>query len=605
MRYIVLLSCLLISFQVQGQALGQDREGFSTIVVPTATLNLDVENKIANLAFYKEIWNKNGYAAPSLKTENDVYKDVKESTDWNWNKLTDEQKFKKFEEGLIKSWKANTDSFAKTKAHNHTIIGIDLKGSASDGISTLFSGSRVSSSASIGGLFGLRRIRRKYREETSSELARAYLKTVESSELHKNIDKELNKLLKEGAINKGQKGRFTNFREEKSAIGIINAIEAYRERLTPNFLNDNKNENKGAAKKKLEQINDLLLRSGIIRKLVENYNNSSGMSADLDINTQQKLIATKYSEYIEKIEKSAEAKSILGSEVFVANTYNHEQWLDVLSELERHKIRVEKELGNIESTTSDFSNLLELYNQLDKENRAGERILNNLDDIRNESYFEKETLIYARAAFIGSEFLFDSLNNAPTVDERFKKINFQGYRAELGYTQRFLDNHFFGFSSAVSYSSNQSELKKATFTLQSVDNTITPGTLSSSQTIESLQGNFDRFLRFEINTDYIYFIPLLANPNANNEGEVNVFFLGINPYLRHRFYKDAKNIKPHTVAGLGVHSFSTKDNKLMGGLFVQTEDLLGTNTDSDSTFLQRINFGLIVKFAIEGFKPKS
>ncbi len=603
MRYMVVLGCLLITIQVQGQALGQDREGFSTIVVPTATLNLDVENKIANLAFYKEIWNKNRYTAPSLKTENDVYTIVKEIKDWE--KLTDEQKLKKYGEELKTSWEENSKSFAKAKAHNHIILGIELKGSASDGISTLFSSNRVSSSASIGGLFGLRKIRRKYREETVSELAKAYLKTVESNELQKNIDKELAKLVKEGALNENQKKRFVNFREEKSAIGIINAIEAYRERLTPAFLGDNKKKNKGIAEKKIEQINNLGVLAEQIATMVENYNNSGNAFPDLDRNIQLKTINTKYSEFIESFEKHKEAKIILGSEVLVANTYSQQQWLDVLSELDRKKVSVQKELSNIESSTSSYSDLLKLYGELDKENRDGERVLNNLDDIRNESYFEKETLIYARAAFLGSEFLFDSVNSAPTIDERFKKINFQGYRAELGYTRRFLDNHFFGFSSAVSYTSNQLELKKATFTLQNVDNTINPGTLSSSQTIESLQGDFDRFLRFEINTDYIHFIPLVANPNANSEDKVNAFFLGINPYLRHRFYKDAKNIKPHTVAGLGVHSFSTKDNKLMGGLFVQTEDLFGTNADSDSTFLQRINFGLIVKFAIEGFKPKS
>ncbi len=603
MRYIVVLGCLFITIQVESQALGQDREGFSSIVVPAATFNLDVENKIASLTFYKEIWDKKGYTALPLKTENDVYTIVKENNDWE--RLTDKQKLKKFEEELKSSWVTNSYTFNDSKEHKHLILGLDLKGTSEDGISTLFSSNRVSSSASIGGLLGYRKIKRRYNSNKARELAQAYLKSVESNDLQKNIDKELVKLVKEGALNENQKKRFVNFREEKSATGIINAIEAYRERLTSTFLQDNKKKNKGVAEKKIEQINDLRILGEQIAKMVGNYNKSGNAFPDLDRTIQQKIINTKYSEYIESFEKHKEAKTILGSEVLVANTYSHEQWLDVLSELDRKKVSVQKELSNIESLKSSFSDLLKLYGELDKQNRDGERITKNLDDIRNESYFEKETLIYVRTAFTGSEFLFDSLNSAPTIDERFKKINFQGYRVELGYTQRFLDNHFFGFSSAFSYTSNQSELTKGTFTLQTVDNTITPGTLSSSQTIESLQGDFDRFLRFEVNTDYIYFVPLVDNPKNDDKDNTNAFFLGINPYLRHRFYRDAENIKPHTVAGLGVHSFSTKDNKLMGGLFVQTEDLFGTNADRDSTFIQRINFGLIVKFAIEGFKPKS
>ena len=81
-----------------------------------------------------------------------------------------------------------------------------------------------------------------------------------------------------------------------------------------------------------------------------------------------------------------------------------------------------------------------------------------------------------------------------------------------------------------------------------------------------------------------------------------MLYVSLNPYIRHRIYEKSDTLKNNTVLGIGLHTYSSKDNKIMGGLFIQTNDLFGVHTDEQSTLGKRISFGIIAKYAITGLK---
>ncbi|WP_264553962.1 hypothetical protein [Flavobacterium sp. N2038] len=79
-------------------------------------------------------------------------------------------------------------------------------------------------------------------------------------------------------------------------------------------------------------------------------------------------------------------------------------------------------------------------------------------------------------------------------------------------------------------------------------------------------------------------------------------YININPYIRHRIYDHSDSLKNNTVLGLGLHAYNSNDNRIMGGIFVQTNDAFGVHSKEDSTLGKRIVFGLIAKYNITGLK---
>lgn len=51
---LTLIVLILIVFDIQSQVVGQDKEGFSSIIQPSSTFNLDLTDKVASLNYYQE-----------------------------------------------------------------------------------------------------------------------------------------------------------------------------------------------------------------------------------------------------------------------------------------------------------------------------------------------------------------------------------------------------------------------------------------------------------------------------------------------------------------------------------------------------------------------
>jgi hypothetical protein len=207
-----------------------------------------------------------------------------------------------------------------------------------------------------------------------------------------------------------------------------------------------------------------------------------------------------------------------------------------------------------------------------------------------------------RGTFTGSDFKYDLKNDETTIESRFVDKTFNGYSVEMGFTKNYRNYNFLGLSSSLNYANNLNALTSTTFKLEKEDTTISDGTFTRSEEIKALSGIYDTFLRYDINFDYLRLIPLKENLNSTPEDKQSHLYLSINPYLRHRIYENANTLKNNTIVGIGLHAYNSKDNKLMGGLFIQTNDLFGVHTDEGSTLGKRISFGVVAKFSFKGLK---
>ena len=208
-------------------------------------------------------------------------------------------------------------------------------------------------------------------------------------------------------------------------------------------------------------------------------------------------------------------------------------------------------------------------------------------------------LIYIQPGITGSSFKYDYGTDSTTIESRFKTRVFNGYKIYLGYTGQFNLLDYVGFSTGLGYHSNLSSLEVTTFNLIKTDTTIHEGQFRTTQEIKAVNGSFDTFLRYDINLDYVHLFSMKTSDN-----NISDIYISLNPYIRHRIYEKANRLKNNTVLGIGSYAFNSKDNKLAGGLFVQTEDLFGVHTDDDSTIGKRIQFGIVARFGFKGINPK-
>ena len=97
------------------------------------------------------------------------------------------------------------------------------------------------------------------------------------------------------------------------------------------------------------------------------------------------------------------------------------------------------------------------------------------------------------------------------------------------------------------------------------------------------------FIGFSLNVDYAKLVAL------NSSGT----YLSFNTYLRQRAYSKSESLKSNVVLGLGLNAINSSKGQLLGGLFLQTNDLFGNNSGQNSTLGKRISFGIVAKIAFK------
>lgn len=255
---------------------------------------------------------------------------------------------------------------------------------------------------------------------------------------------------------------------------------------------------------------------------------------------------------------------------------------------QKRKIHPDKVKMIIQFFDKDHLDRLDLRRKIQKE-------LDDDDERRWTPYFQK---VFLRGGGEGASFMQDLGNNASIVKERFEKTEFYGGHIELGYNLQIKDRTFLGFSISTAYTNNLAQLGGTDYTLIQVDTTIKEGQFTTSTSLKAFT-NYETFNRYSINFDYIRVFH-----TKTVDGSPSNLFLTLNPYVRHRIYANGKKLKNNMILGVALNAFSSKKQRIMGGVFVQNNDVFGVHADDDETFGKRTTFGLIAKFSFGGFDLK-
>ena len=432
--YGIALLVLSSSFSY-GQTFGQDAEGFSSIVAPSALLNLDLANEAASFSYY----------------------------------------------GLVDS---------------KNLLGGEIKGKSENGISNLFSESKLVSNASLSFLFG------RYLNSGSEE--------SENSEKYKDAKKKL----------KAEEAKYD--KEYKTFVGLLGKSET-------------------------EIAIGVALVNGIKLTLQE-----AGKLQELNAHLEKldDLLATEKVKK-EKVESKIESINILRTS---------------LSKL----ISIRPRLGILRTKRDKIDNVKKYYS----------------------------TLVYTRWSANGVTFKEDKGQDFNSVKSRFPKTTFNGWKGEIGLNYHSGDN-FFGINLSGNYTSNVGQLTEKEFTLTTEDDTIEPGVLKTSTSIKAYElDKFDEFHRYDFSFDYAYLINIKGSDNL---------YLSLNPYFRHSVFHNSIDFKNSTNIGVGLFAFNGSESKVLGGAFIQGNDIFGVNDkpESDLNTFDRFSFGLVVRVAFSGTDLKA
>ena len=555
---------LLIAFDTSAQTLGQDAEGNSTIITPATSLNLDISNSVGSFLFNREFKIER---TPPASTKDVLCENEKKEDQKKYIKSLYERK----------SW----------------LAGLEVKGELTNGISNLFTQDKVAAGASFGGVLG----RKIQWTGKAKDAKKNYCATSKEDEALRENIRENQKLSGAYIVQVAADLGIPLESFKPASIKDDEFEEYYKVRIE--IIKKYRTKAKDKGNSPLERKNDTLSNLKVIDSL-------------LLIGFQKANVAT--------VQTEAYWNDFYENEYLSANTAIIKSRLDIKLEKsfdktvwdEAHKKTAAKiqilkaEVAYIEkdqkAKKSPVDELLKVYEALEKDYKAlASKKENYLDKEFHKAFYPVSALFYLRANSKNWSYTYDLANDSTKVEDRFAERNFNGYTIETGVTFNFIRLHYLGFSAGYNYASNLAGLTPATFKLQKQVPTITEGQFTEVAEVKALTGVFDSFIRYDINCDYVYLLPLKENPNVAGSPLSNLY-ISINPYIRHRIYDNSNLLKNNTVLGLGLHAYSSKDNKIMGGIFVQTNDAFGVHAKEESTFGKRIVFGLIAKYNITGLK---
>lgn len=634
-KKILLPICLSLMAQTAiSQSLGQDAEGKSTVVAPTTTINLDIANNIASFTFYR-------------KYEDDPEVSLKNKPSPNC--ITHIANDKNFA-GCIAG---NMEAFMNSAKYQGIILGIDLKGSVKDGIGTLFASEKITTTSSVGFLIGRYWSRTNYKRKGLAGIIAIEKDKINSdSALQAEVAKITPTLLAKISLLSGMSMDRLNpktppktFEEKVNFYDNLLHETAYGEKVKEKFERE-----KIEYEIKKEQLNDLkatVNKSVSIFTALPKYDDSIAAVAQKQDMIEQLGQITGSGSDAAKLEIAQLKKDIIALQLVIdtildtGNTrldifknydlyktvyptimttgiiekpFVKKVWTDNLKIIDEQLKQIDLQIRSADAKVkNDYSNDPEyvvfknaITQILNYYVNARDKYVNNNVKTEGDYLFRSTGMVFFRGSFNGSDFRYDLANGEDTIDERFVDKTFNGYTLELGYNYNFKAYHYLGLSGSFSYTNNLNALTSTKYKLDKTEPLITDGKFSSSEEVTALSGPFDTFLRYDLNADYVWLLPLREEPEKHSQKESHLY-LSINPYLRHRIYQNAENLKNNTILGLGLHVYNSKDNKVMGGVFVQSNDVFGVHVPDgeDSNLGKRISFGIIAKFAFSGLKlPK-
>ena len=599
MKKILLISLISIFCFIDycsSQSVGQDSEGYSSIVLPSSNFYLEVSEGKASYSFYKETWKKN-ILFNDLIDDNEAFNiNMLEGEDEN-------QLAKKIRTNLINNWSTNRASFNSSKRAKYFILGGEVSASTKEGVSKLFSENDFSKSNTLKGLVGFNKLKLKHNLDNG--LIDSYIKTkieIENVEyvLNENlitIESEINKLIRLGLLSANKYKIFMNFTAGKD-FENINGLKIF---ITD--IKALKNEGKSDAyANNLDSLKNLSINNiALINKIVHRDSVGAENNNSLKSEIEKNII-----EIYKLVQEVKEDDKFIYTNITAKlenKFYDKEKWENVVK-LFNDKLNT-LEFSVVNNKENNFELLLNAYkkriNLLKSKIELDDKFTNDLNKIK---YFTK-TIYYLRGGYHGASFKLDKENAATTIDTRLKDINFDGYSLELGYTHQYRVRNYIGLSLGLSRLYNTDTLKSKKYIFQQVDPTISNGNFVTSEELIAYKGVYDTFLRFSVNFDFVHLIKLKEEINPDKNTKNSDMYLSLNPYIRHYGYDKSETLKNNTTLGLGLHAFNSKDNKLSGGIYVESSDTFGSNKFTPNKFGKRITIGIIAKFSFKGLKPES
>lgn len=576
---------------LNGQILGQDKDGFSTIIEPSSTFNLDLTNNVATLNYYQEL----------------ILKDYPSRGDYLSEEmcLITSKTLEEFKEKLRLSWQKQ-ESIYKRKAF---MYGVDLKGGSSDGVAILFSNEQVLTSSSISGLIGLRWNKRVYNYKVFEKFAELTYGVADEISTENNliteIEKELAALLNQKLITEEKQAELLSFRNVKPeedkierVESTINSIIARRGLTEPAHIQK-------TLESRFEILKIMESQVATIKADIETYLTKVRIGEEQDIYIAvDKLISS-----IKDFENNLSNSSIkpLKLKLDYDNYKDAATWASVMTKISNVRENTGYELYKSKSesiATFSLNPVLKAYKEYERFLKEEKISFDDIQIAKGNTYSIQRNLLYFKGGFLGTSFKYDLANEGTTINERFTTKNFQGYRLELGYTAQLKRYNFLGINLAMSRTSNATLLKSTTYKFEETDTSVIPN-ITTSNEIKALSGEFDRFLRYEINFDYVLMIPFHNSNTTENDAKNSKLLLSLNPFIRHNFYDGSETLKPNTSLGLGLYSFNKTSGSIAGGIFIQADDVFNVNSETTLNFTKQISFGVVFKLAIKSFDPEA
>ncbi|WP_405206397.1 hypothetical protein [Aquimarina sp. LLG6339-5] len=513
----ILLILILTPIISYTQSISQDADGFSTIVLPSANLSLDITNSVATFNYYTALFKKSAKGKP--------------------------------------------------------VIGLELKGEGVNGISTLFSEEKIVADASTKFLVGYQ-FTPKQITKNSTKL-QAVIKKRQELESNINAYKNTYGSSLQTLFNNGKITQ-TNYNRWASLVSNSD-VDDWK------IIKKEIKDEDPKVKKKRDEIDILIqkIKDSLSGKNTDDINEILESEIQRLRNQQliDKAIYVEVKNHILTTRSPNDLKSLLA----FLNTKKHELEFDIT------ELDASTKASLLNYFSDSFLDLLKQLAKLDAE----------ITILENKTWITWNSFLYGRGGFNGVAFRLDLDNDSTKVDDRFAKKRFNGWDAEIGYNVQYKYHNFFGVSAGISYDNNLRGLEDTDYALTKVDTSITEGQTSTTSKFNAFSGDFDTFLKYSLNFDYIRSIPTKTRDDGPGD-----LFININPYVRHHIYENSTKLKNNTVLGLGINAFSSKKQAIAGGLFVQTNDLFGVHAKEDSTLGQRIVIGVVARFAFTGVELK-
>lgn len=599
--YILLIFSVLFYSGLYGQVLGQDKEGFSSIIQPSASFNLDLTDKVATLNFYQEHFKREDPNAIQIPYNSDELSRLKSES------------IEQYKAMLTDSWKTQESIFKKLGF----IYGIDLKGSSSDGLTQLINNEQLLTSSSISGLIGLRWHKRSYivGKKMNEYVTKSYNFTSQTSkkelDLIADIEKVINQLLEEKIIDKGKKEDLLHFIGIKSKE---NKIESLNNKISSistqsGFIDHTKEMH--AIEERIETLKKMLAQIPVIQASINKYNATVNISDIL--NQQNKVDFKKLRENIDLFDSYFKSEHVkpLNLKIEYEDFKDLESattWTNARTTIEdalKASMYNLSELSEIKEKRATYSKDLiikpyEAYRSFLENNNTD--MFADLQIAKGNTYTIQRNLVYFKTGFLGSSFKYDLANSSTSIADRFENKNFQGYRLELGYTRQFKRYNFLGLNLAMNRTSNAKDLTSTTYKFETTDTSVTPNITTGTE-FKALSGPFDTFFKYGFSFDYVRLVSFHDSNASEEEIKKSKLLLSINPYIRHNFYSNSETLKSNTSIGFGLYSFNKESGSIAGGLFVQADDLFNKNREEAINFTKQISVGIVFKVAIKSFDP--